>query len=107
MASSSMVPTVARLPTGAHRSGRPVVDSRTRDWGSLMRVVPVSDALGVQLSDFDIARPCSPAEQSELRELFCRHHLLLVRGQQLTAGDQTRFVGYFGPLHTRADGMTE
>jgi taurine dioxygenase len=72
-----------------------------------MHVVPVSDALGVRLSDFDITRPCSPSEQAELRGLFCEHHLLLVRGQDLTADDQSRFVGYFGPLHTRADGMTE
>jgi taurine dioxygenase len=69
--------------------------------------VPLSEALGVQLADFDIERPCSPAEQAQLRELFCEHHLLLVRGQHVSAGDQSRFVGYFGPLHTRADGMKE
>ena len=72
-----------------------------------MRAVPVSKALGVELLDFDITRPSGAAEQSELRELLCEHHLLLVRGQDLTADDQTRFVGYFGPLHTRADGMKE
>jgi taurine dioxygenase len=72
-----------------------------------MRVVPLSDALGVELSEFDIARPCGSAERTELRELFCRHHLLVVRGQDVTADDQSRFVGYFGPLHARADGMTE
>ncbi len=72
-----------------------------------MKVVPVSEALGVELVDFDITRPCSPAEQAELRDLFCEHHLLLVRGQDVTADDQSRFVGSFGPLHTRADGMQE
>ncbi len=72
-----------------------------------MRPVPVSEALGVELLDFDIKRPCGAAEQSELRGLLCEHHLLLVRGQDVTADDQTRFVGYFGPLHTRADGMKE
>jgi taurine dioxygenase len=72
-----------------------------------MEVVPVSEALGVELTDFDITRPCNPAEQSELRELFCEHHLLLVRGQDVRAEDQSRFVGAFGPLHTRADGMKE
>ena len=66
-----------------------------------MRVEPLSEALGAELSDFDIARPCSAAEQAELRELFCEHHLLLVRGQDVTADDQSRFVGYFGPLHMR------
>jgi alpha-ketoglutarate-dependent taurine dioxygenase len=72
-----------------------------------MRVVPVSDALGAELAGFDITRACSPEEQSELRDLFCKYHLLLVRGQDVTAEDQSRFVGYFGPLHTRADGMKE
>jgi taurine dioxygenase len=72
-----------------------------------MHVVPVSKSLGARLSDFDITRPCSPREQADLRDLFCEHHLLLVRGQDVTPEDQTRFVGYFGPLHTRADGMKE
>ena len=72
-----------------------------------MRVVPLSEALGAELVDFDIGRPCSDAEQAELRELFSAHHLLLVRGQDVAAEDQSRFVGCFGPLHTRADGMKE
>jgi taurine dioxygenase len=72
-----------------------------------MRVAPVSEALGVELLDFDITRPCGPDEQAELRDLLCRHHLLLVRGQPVTPDDQSRFVGNFGPLHTRADGMQE
>jgi taurine dioxygenase len=72
-----------------------------------MRAVPLSNALGAQLLDFDITRPCSAAEQAGLRELFCEYHLLLVRGQDVTADDQSRFVGYFGPLHVRADGMQE
>jgi alpha-ketoglutarate-dependent taurine dioxygenase len=72
-----------------------------------MDAVPVSEALGAQLTDFDISRPCDEDEQAELRDLFLRHHLLLVRGQDVTADDQSRFVGYFGPLHTRADGMQE
>lgn len=72
-----------------------------------MRAVPLSEALGAELTDFDITRPCSRAEQAELRELFCEHHLLLVRGQDVTGDDQARFVGSFGPLHARADGMKE
>ena len=72
-----------------------------------MRALPLSDALGVELADFDITRSCSADEQAELRDLFCQHHLLLVRGDDVTADDQSRFVGYFGPLHVRADGMNE
>jgi taurine dioxygenase len=72
-----------------------------------MRVELLSDALGAELLDFDIKRRCSPDEASRLRRLFCEHHLLLVRGQDVTAEDQTRFVEYFGPLHQRADGKLE
>ena len=62
-----------------------------------MHAVPVSDALVAELTGFDITRPCSPGEKAELRKLFCEHHLLLVRGQDVTTDDQSRFVGYFGP----------
>jgi taurine dioxygenase len=72
-----------------------------------MRIAPLSDALGVEVVDFDITRPCTPGEQAELRRLFCEHHLLAVRGQDVSADDQTRFVGHFGPIHVRADGMKE
>jgi taurine dioxygenase len=75
--------------------------------GQLLEATPVSEALGVLLVDFDIKRALRPDEQAELRDLLCQHHLLLVRGQEVTAADQTRFVGYFGPLHTRDDGMKE
>jgi taurine dioxygenase len=72
-----------------------------------MRVEPLSDALGAQLLDFDIKEPLSPDEQAGLRELFCAHHFLLVRGQEITADAQTRFVESFGPVHQRRDGKRE
>jgi alpha-ketoglutarate-dependent taurine dioxygenase len=72
-----------------------------------LRAVPISNVLGAELSDFDLKRPCGPQEQAELRRLFAEHHLLLVRGQEVTDQDQTRFVGYFGPLHVKRDGTTE
>ena len=65
-----------------------------------MQVVPLSEALGAELVDVDVTRPLTPAEQAELRELFRRHHLLAVRGQEVTEEDQNRFVGSFGPIHT-------
>jgi taurine dioxygenase len=73
----------------------------------LVDVTPVSEPLGVSLVDFDLQRVLTPLEQAELRRLLCEHHLLLVRGQEVTASDQTRFVENFGPLHTRDDGMKE
>jgi taurine dioxygenase len=73
----------------------------------LLDVTPVSEALGVLLVDLDIKRDLGPDERAELRDLLCRHHLRLVRGQEVTAADQTRFIENFGPLHTRDDGMKE
>lgn len=63
-----------------------------------MRYRKVSEALGAELLDFDITRPCSLEDQAELRALFSEHHLLLVRGQNPTEADQDRFTAYFGPL---------
>jgi alpha-ketoglutarate-dependent taurine dioxygenase len=63
-----------------------------------MRAKPLSDALGVELLDFDITEPCTPQEQAELRRLFLEHHLILVRGQNPGIEDHNRFTGYFGPL---------
>jgi alpha-ketoglutarate-dependent taurine dioxygenase len=72
-----------------------------------MRIEPLSDTLGAQLLDLDIRSECDAEERAELRRLFCQYHLLLVRGQELDNDDQTRFVGYFGPIHVRADGKIE
>ena len=69
-----------------------------------MQVVPLSGVLGAQLVDFELTTPASAEEQAELRRLFCRYHLLLVRGQQLTAEDHDRFVASFGPLQAQRAG---
>lgn len=63
-----------------------------------MRTRPLSEALGVELLDFDITRPATEKEQAELRRLFLEHHLLLVRGQSPSIEDHNRFAAYFGPL---------
>ena len=69
-----------------------------------MQVEPLSKALGAELVDFDITLPRTPEEQVELRRLFRTHHLLLVRGQDLSAEDHDRFVGFFGPLQAQRAG---
>jgi taurine dioxygenase len=71
-----------------------------------MRYRPLSETIGIELLDFDVARPCSREEQAELRALFCERHLLLIRGQQPTEADQDRFTQYFGPLSLMLDGRT-
>jgi taurine dioxygenase len=69
-----------------------------------MEVIPLSEVLGVEVVDLDVTRPCGPEEQARLRRLLAQHHLLAVRGQDLAEDDQSRFVGYFGPLHVLRSG---
>jgi alpha-ketoglutarate-dependent taurine dioxygenase len=55
---------------------------------------PLSDALGVELSGVDFTHPFDPPLIDELRALFERHHLLLVRGQDLSDDDHLRVCRY-------------
>lgn len=69
-----------------------------------MKSAPLGDALGVELVDFDISRPCDAAEQAELRSLFTEHHLILVRTEGATDQDHDNFCRYFGPLSLMLNG---
>lgn len=71
-----------------------------------MEPVALSRPLGAQVVGLDLTEPVPGDVQSELRRLFLRHHLLLVRGQDLTPEDHDRFVACFGPLqaHRAGDG---
>lgn len=69
-----------------------------------MRALPLSTAVGAEVVDFDITKEHTPEEQAELRRLFRRYHLLLVRGQELTSADHDRFVACFGPLQSNRIG---
>jgi taurine dioxygenase len=72
-----------------------------------MRILPISDVLGAEILDLDLKQDRTVEEKAELRRLFAEHHLLLIRGQEVTEADQTRFVESFGPLHVKRDGTTE
>src|SRR5450755_2424516 len=53
-------------------------------------------AIGVEVRDLDVSRPLPDDDVEDLRALFDRHHLLLFRGQQVTAEDHVRVCGYLG-----------
>ena len=55
------------------------------------------DPFGVEL-DIDARQPLDAAAEDELRSLFDRHDLLVVRGPILTMDEQLRFVGTLGPV---------
>ena len=54
--------------------------------------------IGVEVSGLDITQPWSDALESELRELWYEHGMLLFRDQEITPEHQIRFSRIFGPL---------
>jgi alpha-ketoglutarate-dependent taurine dioxygenase len=75
-----------------------------RTYHPVVQAVPLGETLGAELVDFDITSRPSSNDQVELRRLFRHYHLLLVRGQPLTATDHDRFVACFGPLQSNRVG---
>jgi taurine dioxygenase len=63
-----------------------------------MDFVAFSDVLGVEVRGIDLRCELSSADATELRRLFAENHLILFRGQDLTAEDQIRVSRVFGPL---------
>jgi taurine dioxygenase len=68
-----------------------------------VRVVPLSGALGVEISGLDLARPLSAAEEAELRALMASARLLVFRGQAIGVDDHVRLGRTFGPVLEEGD----
>ncbi|RZJ02191.1 MAG: hypothetical protein EOO54_26760, partial [Haliea sp.] len=47
---------------------------------------PLSGVMAAEIDGLDLAR-ATPADMARIRELFLKHHLLVVRRQQLTDAD--------------------
>ncbi len=63
-----------------------------------MKLTPLSPALGVLVEDFD-PRSAPDREWEALNEaLYARHHLLVIRGQELSDAEHLDFCARFGPL---------
>jgi taurine dioxygenase len=63
-----------------------------------IRSKPLSPALGAEVVGLDLRQELSSTQQDELRRLFDASYLLLFRGQDLSAQDQTRILETFGPV---------
>jgi taurine dioxygenase len=63
-----------------------------------MDVRPLSPALGAEITGLDVRQVPSADEVRALQDAYAEHHLLLVRGPELDAPEQERFVSLFGPL---------
>lgn len=66
-----------------------------------LELKPLSGALGAEVLGLDLARPITSVEAAALRIAFGRHHLLLVRGQEVNAEQQAAFARIFGKIVIR------
>lgn len=62
---------------------------------------PLSDTVGVEIKGLDLHNPIPADQASELIKMFDRHHLLLVRGQDITPEQQAAFGRLFGKIELR------
>ena len=63
-----------------------------------IRVRPLSNALGAEISGIDLRRPLGPETISTVKEAWNDHLVIVFRDQDLTQEDQERFCGYFGEM---------
>lgn len=63
---------------------------------------PLSEHIGVEVLGIDLSRDLEAATRKQVIDLWHEHVLLLFRGQDISAADQLRFAGYFGPIGERS-----
>jgi taurine dioxygenase len=66
-----------------------------------LKVTPLSDACGAEISGVDLSKPLSRAEVEAIKDAWGKHLVLVFRGQQVSQDDQLRFASYFGDLGSR------
>jgi alpha-ketoglutarate-dependent taurine dioxygenase len=66
-----------------------------------LKVTPLSDALGAEISGFDLKRPLSAAAVAAIKEAWNEHLVLVFRDQSITQDEQLRFAAGFGELGSR------
>lgn len=69
-----------------------------------MEIVPLEGNVGAELHGVDLTQPLDDADLTAVRQAFCDHLLLVVRGQDLHGEDHDRFIRYLGPLETFDNG---
>jgi taurine dioxygenase len=66
-----------------------------------LKVTPLSDALGAEISGVDLKRPLSAAAVAAIKEAWNEHLVLVFRDQSITQDEQLRFAAGFGELGSR------
>lgn len=66
-----------------------------------MQFRPLSKTIGVEVTGLDLRNTLSPEQKTQLRNTFDQHHLLLIRGQDVTPEQQAAFARIFGDISLR------
>ncbi len=88
-------------PTGAvsftkFMYGPPRIEENTM---SHLTIVPLSSALGAQISGIDISQPLNLQQHDAIEQALLKHQVLFFRDQPIEPQQQARFAAYFGDLH--------
>src|SRR4051812_32550282 len=70
-----------------------------------IEVRPLSQAAGAEIVGVDLTKTVEAATAQAIRDAFLAHHVVVVRGQDLSPDDQTRFCQIFGELGARTRPM--
>jgi len=62
-------------------------------------IIPLSSALGAQISGVDLSRDLNTAQRDAIEQALLTHQVLFFREQPITPQQQTRFAAQFGDLH--------
>ena len=66
---------------------------------SHLTIVPLSSALGAQISGVDISQPLNLEQRDAIEQALLKHQVLFFRDQPVTPQQQARFAANFGDLH--------
>jgi taurine dioxygenase len=61
-----------------------------------IKILPLSDALGAEISGFDWREPPNEETREAINQAFFRHHLLCLRAEPLTSVQFANVARYFG-----------
>jgi taurine dioxygenase len=61
-----------------------------------MEIQNVSEALGAEITDIDLAEPLNEVAKDAIRRVFLERSVLVIRDQDLTPKEQVRFAQIFG-----------
>jgi taurine dioxygenase len=62
-------------------------------------VEPAAGSLGAYVYDFDVSRPLDHGQQEQLRSLILEHHVVCLRGQDISPAQQVEFTRSLGEFY--------